>query len=425
MITCPNCGAGNKPGSSVCRMCATSLAGVAEAPAARVQSPASSPPAAVKPDSHHREEAKAPVEQEGIVCSECNTLNEAGWSFCQQCGKKLVQPQAPPPQPPAQPPPQRPAEIPIGLKTVPEKRPVIEQSPARNFETVVEKPSHGLRTNADTPTPLERELRTVVAQPPPVDQEARTLEQETPVVEPEIPRETPVRQPRSGAPATIREAPASEQPPPTTKSGAAPPKVVEPPRVAAKQPPQSKPAAPAPTPPVHKPSAPASESRYEPAIEHRESVSGVLCTQCGQATNVGSSFCANCGAPVTYGKTMVISSEPAAPPKGRLHLVMEGGQPGDVYELNDETVIGRSNGQITFPHDGFMSGRHARIELRDASFILTDEGSRNGTFIKIKGELELVPGDTILVGKQLFRFELVDGAGGAQSEDPGSLTKKR
>ena len=105
---------------------------------------------------------------------------------------------------------------------------------------------------------------------------------------------------------------------------------------------------------------------------------------------------------------MVISSipPPPEPVKGKLHLVMEGGQPGEVYDLEDETVIGRNNGEITFPHDGFMSGRHARIERRGGTFVLTDEGSRNGTFVKIKGEVELKPGDTILVGKQLFRFEV-------------------
>jgi pSer/pThr/pTyr-binding forkhead associated (FHA) protein len=85
---------------------------------------------------------------------------------------------------------------------------------------------------------------------------------------------------------------------------------------------------------------------------------------------------------------------------------MEGGQPGEVYELGDETSIGRSTGQITFPHDGFMSGRHARIVRRGGKYALSDEGSRNGTFVKIKGEIELEPGDMILVGKQLFRFEV-------------------
>jgi len=102
---------------------------------------------------------------------------------------------------------------------------------------------------------------------------------------------------------------------------------------------------------------------------------------------------------------MVMSSQ-QAPPQARLHLVMEGGQPGEIYDLADVTTIGRSGGDIVFPHDGFMSGRHAKITQRGGSFVLSDEGSRNGTFIKIKGDIELKSGDMILVGKQLFRFEV-------------------
>jgi pSer/pThr/pTyr-binding forkhead associated (FHA) protein len=107
---------------------------------------------------------------------------------------------------------------------------------------------------------------------------------------------------------------------------------------------------------------------------------------------------------MTVAKTMVYSS-PFSAPKGRLHLVMEGGQQGEEYELGENTVIGRANGDITFPHDGFMSGKHARIVHHGSSYVLVDEGSRNGTFIKINGEVELKPGDMILIGKQLFRFE--------------------
>ena len=131
----------------------------------------------------------------------------------------------------------------------------------------------------------------------------------------------------------------------------------------------------------------------------------VACPKCNYANNPGSSFCANCGSVLTVARTIVMAS-PLAASKGRLHLVMEGGQQGDVFDLSDETVVGRTNGDITFPHDGFMSGRHARIERRGTTYVLTDAGSRNGTFIKIKGEVELKPGDMILIGKQLFRFEI-------------------
>jgi len=69
-------------------------------------------------------------------------------------------------------------------------------------------------------------------------------------------------------------------------------------------------------------------------------------------------------------------------------------------------VLGRVTGDITFPDDDYMSGRHARIVRKGNQFWLTDEGSRNGTFIRITGDVELKSGDMILVGKQLFLFEV-------------------
>jgi hypothetical protein len=108
-------------------------------------------------------------------------------------------------------------------------------------------------------------------------------------------------------------------------------------------------------------------------------------------------------------RTIVMSSQPvAAPPKpAKLLLIMEGGETGETYDLRPtETVIGRVDGDIKFPHDGYMSGRHARIIQRNGHFYLLDNNSRNGTFIKIHQEVELNPGDVLLVGKQLFRFEV-------------------
>jgi len=174
-------------------------------------------------------------------------------------------------------------------------------------------------------------------------------------------------------------------------NGATPTVVVEP----------VKPAIP-PTPPPE-PQQPAAAVQMTEAVP--STTETVICNQCGQASAEGSVFCATCGAPISVARTVVMSS-PYAPAKGRLHLVMEGGQLGEVYDLSDETTIGRTGGDISFPHDGFMSGRHARIVRRGGSYVLMDEGSRNGTFVKIKSEVELKPGDMILVGKQLFRFDV-------------------
>ena len=287
------------------------------------------------------------MEQEGITCPECNTLNEAGWFFCQQCGKKL------PKSAPA-------ADVnpAAALKTVPEKQPVIDPSV----------------------------LKTVAEKSPAIQQPFKTVMEKAPAVEAD----------QNAAPAGVPDWPITSGPlgNEADSSSSIPTIVVKAsagPKAAA---PES----------AEQPAAPAINAQ-EPTTQHVHSVSGVLCTQCGQSNSVGSAFCASCGSPMTFGSTRVMSSLAAAG-TGRLHLVMEGGQPGEVYELREDTVIGRSNGDIVFAHDGFMSGRHARIVRRDGKFVLIDEKSRNGTFIKIKGEIELQPGDMILIGKQLFRFEI-------------------
>lgn len=95
-------------------------------------------------------------------------------------------------------------------------------------------------------------------------------------------------------------------------------------------------------------------------------------------------------------------------------LVLEGEEPGSVLALeSDETAFGRAEGDHTFPLDIFMSGRHAKILKRDGRFSLLDVGSRNGTFLKIRGETPLRTGDVILAGKQLLRYDADESMGRA------------
>ena len=81
----------------------------------------------------------------------------------------------------------------------------------------------------------------------------------------------------------------------------------------------------------------------------------------------------------------------------------------DVFYLSrEETVIGRESGDIVFTGDPFMSRRHAAItrDPRDNSFILRDLGSSNGTYLKIRGEIELRSGDHVRIGQHLFRLDI-------------------
>lgn len=134
-------------------------------------------------------------------------------------------------------------------------------------------------------------------------------------------------------------------------------------------------------------------------------VQGVVCAVCGQSSIPESLYCSACGAARTVAETVVMQSLPK-PAKGRLRLILDSGDSDVFYDLKEETRIGRRQGDITFAHDGFMSDSHARIVRRGDDFILIDEGSRNGSYIRIKEQWKLDRGDYILIGRQVFQFDV-------------------
>jgi pSer/pThr/pTyr-binding forkhead associated (FHA) protein len=90
----------------------------------------------------------------------------------------------------------------------------------------------------------------------------------------------------------------------------------------------------------------------------------------------------------------------------QLAQLLEGGGVGEVFPLRDgENVVGREAGDVTFPSDRYISGRHARLEVDADGATLTDTGSSNGTFVMIAGTAVLEPGDQLLVGAQLLRVD--------------------
>jgi len=110
--------------------------------------------------------------------------------------------------------------------------------------------------------------------------------------------------------------------------------------------------------------------------------------------------------------TQVFGS-PAAPRYARLcQRTVEGVTRDVYYPTREETVIGREVGDVVFTTDPFMSRRHAAI-VRDPAtntFTLKDLGSSNGTYLGIRGERELVPGDHVRVGQHLFRLDFGTGS---------------
>jgi pSer/pThr/pTyr-binding forkhead associated (FHA) protein len=92
---------------------------------------------------------------------------------------------------------------------------------------------------------------------------------------------------------------------------------------------------------------------------------------------------------------------------GRLSVIVGRDVDGSAFPLfGDAIVLGRERGDILFPEDGYVSGTHARISLNEERVFLTDLGSSNGTFLRLRSERVIPTGSYMLMGQQLFRLEL-------------------
>lgn len=99
---------------------------------------------------------------------------------------------------------------------------------------------------------------------------------------------------------------------------------------------------------------------------------------------------------------------PRKPSAYRLVQLLAGGGEGLVAcALGPALRIGREECELNFPTDVFMSGVHASVEMGpDGGFTLTDQDSKNGTYVRIRGTQPLHHGDYLFLGKQLLRVEM-------------------
>lgn len=100
---------------------------------------------------------------------------------------------------------------------------------------------------------------------------------------------------------------------------------------------------------------------------------------------------------------------PKRPAKMSVIQLLVGGDPGMVFRARSESIsLGREGNDINFPDDPFISGRHAQVTALDGGrFQITDAGSKNGTFVRVRDEEPLQHGDYVFLGQQLLRVEIM------------------
>lgn len=135
-----------------------------------------------------------------------------------------------------------------------------------------------------------------------------------------------------------------------------------------------------------------------------------VCKECSTPVPSGHKFCGRCGAvvpPAILELRTEFFGAMQAPGKARLILIRgDAGADGLSYLLQGtEHVAGRLDGQIVFPDDMWLSPRHANFVYRGEKLVVRDEGSRNGVYVRVRGQVPLEPGDLFLCGEQVFRLD--------------------
>jgi hypothetical protein len=95
----------------------------------------------------------------------------------------------------------------------------------------------------------------------------------------------------------------------------------------------------------------------------------------------------------------------------RLVRIVEGGKEAETFLLKlGRNVIGRDVGDIVLPDDGLLSGTHASIAFEkvstgDYGYVVRDENSRNGVYLRLRTGWTLTKGDRFTAGRQVFLYD--------------------
>ena len=156
--------------------------------------------------------------------------------------------------------------------------------------------------------------------------------------------------------------------------------------------------------------------RFVPTEALMDQARSYVCKKCYSPVPQGHKFCGRCGEPVprdVLGAQTIMFSKVMEPGKAKLALIKGEGFQSDP---SDETAYllggrqhpcGRTQGDILFEHDVWVSPLHATFFYRDdGKLMIRDEGSLNGVFVRVRAPMPIQPGDTFLAGEQVFRLEM-------------------
>jgi hypothetical protein len=152
------------------------------------------------------------------------------------------------------------------------------------------------------------------------------------------------------------------------------------------------------------------------------------CPRCEGLSDGRAQFCRFCGAPMTgstatdpapahtapplVAKAVVAPAAAAVVPAetavfARVIVVTKDGGEGAQFPITERVDMGRTEGEVRFPDDGYLSTRHVRLTVRQQKLYLRDLGTPNGVYLRVKTneEVPIAGNGLVLIGQQVLRVE--------------------
>lgn len=154
------------------------------------------------------------------------------------------------------------------------------------------------------------------------------------------------------------------------------------------------------------------------------------CAVCRHDYDSDYSFCPRCGSaagarPVAQEGSVRqrLATPPAATPQREPVLVVihsDGQERGRIPIPEQGARVGRTIRGPLLGGDPFLSPLHASFKVESGHVVVRDEGSLNGTFLRVRDTWDLHHHDVLRIGQKLLRFERL-GAGDPVSGPDGTL----
>lgn len=89
---------------------------------------------------------------------------------------------------------------------------------------------------------------------------------------------------------------------------------------------------------------------------------------------------------------------------GGFRIQRKGSGEAVVLRDGEELIVGKEHGELEVHDDGYISRSHLKLAVKGGCLSIEDLGSTNGSYLRVRGETRVSPGDQVIVGRTMLEI---------------------